>query len=133
MTVAEIEDRMSAAELGEWFEFFNLEPWGWEADCFRSGIVAATVANVHRDTSRKKTPFEASDFIPGFVKKPKKIEGKILKAQLQLAFAGMKNGRKNNLSDPWSQGDGESPKATRPTGGSKSGKQRSSSRRKANR
>jgi hypothetical protein len=93
-TVAELDERISASELSEWREFYDKEPWGWEPDCFKSGIIAATVANVHRDSKKKRTPFEATDFIPGHVKQPSKSNPKLLKSQLQLAFAGAKHAAK---------------------------------------
>jgi hypothetical protein len=94
-TVAHLEENLSAKEYGEWVEFFNLEPFGWEAQCYSSGIVAATIANVNRDAKKKPKPFEAIDFVPGAKRTTKKIDPKALKAQLQLAHAGMLAGLKN--------------------------------------
>jgi hypothetical protein len=65
-----------------------LEPFGWEAQCYSSGIVAATIANVHRDPKKHPKFFSPADFVPGERKK-KAIDGKVLKAQLQLAHAGV--------------------------------------------
>lgn len=50
--------------------------------------MAATIANVNRDPKKKRQPFHAIDFVPGIESRPKKIDPKLLKAQLQTAFAG---------------------------------------------
>ena len=49
---------------------------------------------MNRDTKKKRTPFEAIDFVPGAKRTPKKIDGRELKAKLQVAFAGL-SGLKN--------------------------------------
>lgn len=115
---------MSAKELGEWAEFYNLEPWGWDAECFSAGIVAATIANVNRDPKKKPKPFEASDFVPGSYerKKAQPIDAKKLKAQMRLAFAGA-YGRKPDVENNGGKGDGKSPQATRPQRRKKGGGQ----------
>lgn len=66
MPVGEMLGRMSSAEITEWLAFYQLEPFGGERDDLRTGIVAATVANVNRDPKKQKRPFEASDFMPVF-------------------------------------------------------------------
>lgn len=71
-------------------QFFEEEPWGWEANCYPSAVVAAVIANVNRDPKKKCNPFEVTDFIPGYKARPKKIDGTKLKAQLmQAAYAGL--------------------------------------------
>jgi hypothetical protein len=50
---------------------------------------------VNRDSKKKPKPFEAIDFVPGAKRTTKKIDPKALKAQLQLAHAGMLAGLKN--------------------------------------
>jgi hypothetical protein len=105
---------LTESEFAEWWEFYNREPWGWEARCFSSGIVAATIANIYRDTKKKPRPFEAIDFVPGAKRTPKKIDPKALKAQLQLTHAGMLRAGNNKLQHKGREGYGKSPKATRP-------------------
>ena len=88
-TVAELEDRISAKELSEWAEFYNLEPFGWEALGFSSGIVASTIANIHRDTKKRPKPFAAVEFVPGY--KPPKKDPRETQANLRALFMGMKS------------------------------------------
>lgn len=45
MTVAELLERMDAAEFGEWMAYWEDEPFGGVVDDFRAGLVAATAAN----------------------------------------------------------------------------------------
>jgi len=64
MTVAELSERMDSRELSEWMAYNNLEPFGEERADARSGIVAATIANVHRGKNTR--PYEPKDFMPKF-------------------------------------------------------------------
>ncbi|MEW5248917.1 phage tail assembly protein T [Microbulbifer sp. 2201CG32-9] len=50
-----------SAELSEWMAFFRLEPWGHEVENWRTGQLAATVANY---SGRIKKPLKPQDFIP---------------------------------------------------------------------
>lgn len=54
--------RMSSRQLTEWMIFYQLEPWGEKRADLRAGIVAATVANVHR--GKKDKALKAEDFMP---------------------------------------------------------------------
>lgn len=55
---------MPASLLAEWMAFDRVEPVsvGFRGDV-ASGIVASTIANVYRDTKRRREPFEASEFM----------------------------------------------------------------------
>lgn len=70
MTVAELGQRMSSAELTEWMAFNNIEPFGplgaWE----RAGVLAAIAVNT---TPRKKgaKPVKPDDFF-SVLKPPKR-------------------------------------------------------------
>jgi hypothetical protein len=59
-----LEATLSARELREWIAFSEIEPFGSEAEFWRAGIVAATIANTARDRERKPDPFTARDFMP---------------------------------------------------------------------
>jgi len=64
--VAELLRGISSSELGEWMAFARLEPFGDAR--LRAGVIAATVANVHR---RRETPaFGAGDFFPELAEHP---------------------------------------------------------------
>lgn len=55
---------MRPSELGEWAALWSVSPWGESRADLRAGIVASTVANVHRDLKRRPTPFKPLDFMP---------------------------------------------------------------------
>jgi hypothetical protein len=44
--------------------FHSLEPFGSGIEDFRAGQIAATLANVNRDSKTKPTPWSAADFMP---------------------------------------------------------------------
>lgn len=62
-TRAELERSVTSAEVAEMLAFERLEPFGSLHDEQMHGQVCATVANVQRDSKRKRTPFVASDFM----------------------------------------------------------------------
>ncbi len=49
-------------DIAEMMAFERLEPFGALADEFRLGVIASTVANVHRQGDSE--PFSARDFMP---------------------------------------------------------------------
>lgn len=53
---------MSSRQIAEWMAFFQLEPFGYDADMLGHGIVASTIANVFRSKNQK--PFSPADFMP---------------------------------------------------------------------
>ena len=53
---------MSAAEYRAWQEYWSESPFGDERADVRAGIVASTIANVHR--GRNQPPFKPQDFMP---------------------------------------------------------------------
>ena len=70
MTVQELLGRVDSRELTEWMAFYQIEPFGAERGDLQAGIVASTVANVHRDPKKKREPFKPADFMPEFGKRP---------------------------------------------------------------
>lgn len=64
MTVGELLSRISSKELTEWMIFYGYEPFGYEAQMLGHGVVASTLANIHRKKSSKS--FAPSDFMPEF-------------------------------------------------------------------
>ena len=60
-TVEEVQRRMSSSEFTDWCAFYALEPWGWDAQNWRMGVVAATVANY---SGHAKKALKPSDFMP---------------------------------------------------------------------
>jgi len=66
MTVAEMLDRISSTELNEWMLFYEMEPFGSEADFLGHAITSSTIANVNR--SKGKKAMKPKDFMPKFEK-----------------------------------------------------------------
>lgn len=58
-TVSELENRLQASELDEWYAFWSLEPWGEVRADYRAGLMCATVLNSQRVKGKL---FEAKDF-----------------------------------------------------------------------
>lgn len=80
---------MSGAEFTEWMIYSKLEPFGEERADLRAGIIAANIANAHRDRKKQPKPFTAFDFMP-FRQKPKRSWQDMLAAAkaLNQAFGG---------------------------------------------
>lgn len=55
---------ISSRELAEWAAFYRMEPWGAEAQDWRAGLIASTIANANRDPRRRRVPYQPSDFMP---------------------------------------------------------------------
>lgn len=54
---------MSSSEFTDWIAFYKLEPWGGEAENYRAGVIAATVANV-APRAKNTDPLLPKDFFP---------------------------------------------------------------------
>ncbi len=65
-TRAQLLSELSQRELVEWHCYAELEPFGEPRADYRMGMIAATLANTHRDPKKKATPFQPSDFMPTF-------------------------------------------------------------------
>jgi hypothetical protein len=74
-SVEEWQSAMTGEEFSEWCAFYALEPWGWEAQNWRMGVVASTVANF---SGHIKKPVKPSDFLPGAKQKPTMSPGALL-------------------------------------------------------
>jgi hypothetical protein len=46
--------------------FYRIEPWGPERADLNAGIIASTIANCHRDSTKRPEPFAPADFMPKF-------------------------------------------------------------------
>ena len=64
MTRREMLNRMDAKELSEWMAYDQLQPIGPQRTDLGLGIIAATVANCHRDPKKRSSAYEPSDFAP---------------------------------------------------------------------
>lgn len=61
-TLAQI-DALPVAEVNEWAEFFELEPFGLPASDALQANLASLLANIHRDTRARPEPFSLKDFL----------------------------------------------------------------------
>lgn len=50
--------------LIEWMAFYNLEPFGYEADLQGHALTSSVVAEVNRDPKKRSEPFKTQDFMP---------------------------------------------------------------------
>jgi hypothetical protein len=55
-------ERMPARALDEWMRYYEVEPWGEECADFRAGMIASTIANVHRRPNTRS--YGPADFMP---------------------------------------------------------------------
>lgn len=81
--------------------YYELEPFGEERADLRSGIVASTVANAHRDPKRRRKPFRPLDFMPRFdaAKRPKGVEGMLHFVEMFNTALGGINLRRRKRKD----------------------------------
>lgn len=61
-TVRELELRLTADEFGEWWALYRMEPWGETRSDIAAGMIASTLANIHRKENAR--PFGPLDFAP---------------------------------------------------------------------
>ena len=57
---------ISSIEIAEWLAEYSIEPFGDVRGDLHAAIVASTIANVNRDTSKQRDPFSPIDFMPKF-------------------------------------------------------------------
>tara|TARA_Y100000310_G_scaffold112096_1_gene110523 strand:- start:215 stop:535 length:321 start_codon:yes stop_codon:yes gene_type:complete len=84
MTVSEMLQKMSSAELTDWLAYWRLDPFGEERADLRAGIVAATTANVWAGKGKRAKP---ADFMPKFDTPSKRQTADQMRAQFRLAAA----------------------------------------------
>ena len=90
MPVGELLERTSAHELMEWAKFYELEPFGSEANFLGHAITAATVANSNRSKGQRTK--KVQDFMPVFEKRKLKDPKEIYEA-IKENLAHFKMGR----------------------------------------
>jgi hypothetical protein len=80
---------MSSLEFAEWMAYAGLEPFGEERADLRAGIIAATIANVHRPGERD--PYTPTDFMPCFGPPPPQTPDHMLSIVevLNAAYGGV--------------------------------------------
>lgn len=70
MTLGELRERVSSAELTAWFAYYRLDPWGEQRADLRNAMSMRQVAAIHRDPKRSPRPPSVEDFMP-YMRKPK--------------------------------------------------------------
>ncbi len=85
----ELLSRIGSDELTEWMAFYQLEPFGDFRSDFRSGLLAATIANANRTKDAKAfTPEDFMPFVTGLLdKQPEKMDSKLNIARFKAMFA----------------------------------------------
>jgi hypothetical protein len=78
--------------------YAELEPFGPDAEAWRAGIVAATIANVNRDTKKRPEPFTPQDFMPAQPETPEERQA-ALQARINAAMMRL-GGRARRPDDP---------------------------------
>lgn len=84
MTVGRLLAEMSSDEFTEWAAFYDIEPWGFPADAWRTGVVASTVAN-YSGRTRKRPDAKPSDFVPKRNRRKRRQSA----AEMQQVLIGM--------------------------------------------
>ena len=81
-------DEMEADQFDRWKAFAEVEPFGPWADDQRSGMAMALFANLHRDSSKRKEPFTAADFMISRTAKPKnkKLPARIMRERMEAVL-----------------------------------------------
>lgn len=64
MSVRAAQRDIDAREFEEWRAYSLLEPWDETRADWRAGIIASTLANIHR--GKDTEPFSPGDFMPQF-------------------------------------------------------------------
>lgn len=80
---------ISSRELTEWQAYAQLEPFGERQGYVQAGIVASTMANVHRGKDQR--PYQPQDFMPQFDDEP---DVELTPEETVKAFARALGGRR---------------------------------------
>jgi hypothetical protein len=59
-----VEEDFSSREISEWMAYASIEPFGEGAANVRTGVIASTIANRHRDPKREKQAYTVQQFTP---------------------------------------------------------------------
>lgn len=97
MTVADLDSRLSSAELTEWMAYENMTgPLGRRRQDIQSATIAATIANANRGKGGRK--FKLSDFLIPYGTSERKSPEQMLSAikSLNKSMGGEERGRRND-------------------------------------
>ena len=83
MTVYEMLERISSAELAEWMAYYAFEPFGPRQEDYRAGIIAAPICNAYKASGvRSMRPTDFFDY------ETVQQSSDVLLAMARLAFPG---------------------------------------------
>lgn len=77
---------MTSSQFAEWLAFARVEPFGEARADLRAGIVASTIANIHKAKGRK--PYSPQDFMPDFEPEDEAAAVARMKARVMAALGG---------------------------------------------
>lgn len=72
---------MSWTQFVMWQRYYSLEPFGEERDDLRAGVIASTMANIHRDRDKHPEAFQAAEFVLKYGEPPAKPKPSIHTAE----------------------------------------------------
>ncbi len=81
---------ITGRQLAEWQAFERIDPFGNERADLAAGIIASTIANVHR--GKRSKAYDAGDFMPNFGPRKRKSREE-LKAALMAFVAAYQDPR----------------------------------------
>lgn len=84
-SLGEIE-QLSPAERAEWEAFYELEPWGYEIENFRSAMGPMVAAQIHQAGAKHPKRYRLSEFM----RRPPVIVPQPMPADSVLAALGLK-------------------------------------------
>lgn len=84
MPVSRAMREIDSQEYTDWMAYFAIEPFGERVADMRMGMLAATMANIHRNPKTTPAPYEPAAFIPWAFEAPKSIEFPDPKDQAQF-------------------------------------------------
>lgn len=90
-TVGELQERMSSMEFTYWAEFYALEPFGFDAENWRMGMVCSTVANAAGPKKGGKA-WRVEDFVPARKAEPKRSQSIDEMRRMVAAMVGKPHG-----------------------------------------
>lgn len=89
MTVRQLLATIDSHELSEWEAWFGLQPFGDDVESWRSGTIAAVIANCNS----KRGKFKAQDFMPKTHKRRGRMGWEEIKRNAMAWVSVMTSGR----------------------------------------
>lgn len=87
-----LESSITDAQLNDWVRYYSVHPWGPDIEWYRTGTIAAMIANTAANRKPGSRMLKPDDFVP----KPKAKAGKDFRQEFMAAFAGrIKKAKKN--------------------------------------